>query len=176
MPAPLSIPRTALALLFLLLASTATPAGASSASLTPWTAATAPPLALDDLSGVLRDLGREPGRVVLVHFFATWCEPCIPELAALDRFRIRADGQALTILAVSVGEGAPRLRRFFAERPAGFPVLLDGDRTAARAWQVETLPATFILDDRLGPRLAAQGDVDWDRVEPAALVAQVRAR
>ena len=41
------------------------------------------------------------GRPVLVHFFATWCEPCIEELGALDR--LAATGR-VAVLAVDVGE------------------------------------------------------------------------
>ena len=145
------------------------PGSATSDLLAPWVASAPPPLALADLTGVARDLGGEQDRTVLVHFFATWCEPCVPELAALERFRVRTDSMSLTILAVSVGESPARLHRFFADRPVGFPILLDPERVATRDWQVGVLPSTFILAPGLRPRLLAEGDVDWDSIDPAGL-------
>ncbi|MGE4217833.1 MAG: TlpA family protein disulfide reductase [Alphaproteobacteria bacterium] len=169
--------RPAVALIALCLlglpASGALPEPVASTALSPWTADVPPPLGLTDLAGVERDLHSMHGRTVVVHFFATWCEPCIPELAALERFRSRAGGEQLAVVAVGVGEGAVRLRRFFAGRPAAFTVLPDPDRRATRAWRVEVLPATFILDGDLKPRFAAEGDVDWDGLDPAALAALV---
>ena len=166
----------AVGLLALLGSEPATPTHASSPTLAPWTAKAPPPLALTDLSGRGHDLPSIRGGAVVVHFFATWCEPCLPELAALERFRRRAEGKPLAILAVGVGEGAVRLRRFFAANPAGFTVLPDPDRSATRAWRVEVLPATFILDGDLKPRFAAAGDVDWDGIDPAALTALAAGR
>ena len=89
------------------------------------------------------------GRVVLVHFFATWCEPCREELPALRRLVERAVRQPVTVLAISVAEVPMRAcARFIESTPVNFPVLLDQDRAVAKAWDVYTLPTTFVLDPK----------------------------
>lgn len=147
---------------------------AEAAALAPWpddAARTASPvapalaldaLALDTLDGGRIDLAAYRGRVVLVHFFATWCEPCREEMASLARLAIEAAGGDLVVLAVDVGEVDVRVRRFFAAEPVPFPVLLDRDRATARAWGVSGLPTTIVLDRALAPRLVVRRDLDWN--------------
>lgn len=119
-----------------------------------------------------RDVALETGRgrVVLVHFFATWCEPCQDELPALRRFVERAADDPIAVMAISVAEVDLRVRRFLETMPVNFPVLLDRDRAVAKAWNISTLPSTVILDRTLTPRLVAQTDIAWDRIDPRALV------
>ncbi|TDR84556.1 TlpA disulfide reductase family protein [Enterovirga rhinocerotis] len=125
-------------------------------------------LALGALGGGRREAADHRGRVVLVHFFATWCEPCRPELASLDRLNREMGPRGVEILAVSVAEPEMRLRRFFAEQPVSFAILLDQDRAASRAWAIEALPSTVVLDRWGVPRLAVRGDLDWQRAEVRA--------
>jgi peroxiredoxin len=112
-------------------------------------------------------LASHRGRNVVVHFFATWCEPCRDELPALNRLVARADAGRLAVLAISVAEVPIRVRRFLGEIPVNFPVLLDQDRAVAKAWGVDSLPATFILDTGLKPRLAVMREYDWDGLDLA---------
>lgn len=125
-----------------------------------------PALVLDRLGGGRLAAADFAGRVVLVHFFATWCEPCRPELASLDRLRAEAPG--IEVAAVSVAEVERRLDRFFAENPVRFPILLDRDRAASRAWAIDALPSTVVLDRAGAPRLAVRGDLDWQRPDVRA--------
>jgi peroxiredoxin len=139
------------------------PARSAQADLKPWTEGPAPGFTLDALSGGRVDLADYRGRVVLVHFFATWCEPCREEIAALQRLTDRMAGKPVTVLAVNVAEVDGRVRRFFESERIKFAVVLDRDRAVTRAWQVFALPTTVVLDRELIPRLIAEGDIDWDR-------------
>lgn len=125
----------------------------------------------------LHDSNNEPialashrGLNVLVHFFATWCEPCRDELPALNRLAARAGDRKLAVLAISVAEVPVRVRRFLGEMSVNFPVLLDQDRAVAKAWGVDSLPATFILDTDLKPRLAVMREYDWDNLDIASVL------
>lgn len=144
----------------LLLVAAITPA--SSAGLDRWTGGAKPSLELDSLDHGKIALTAYEGRAVLVHFFATWCEPCVAEMASLERLALRRRSEALSILAIDVGEIDARVRSFINKNPVSFPTLLDRDRAATKAWQVKALPSSFILDSNLVPVLFVERDVDWD--------------
>lgn len=134
--------------------------GLAAGELAPWPDPAAPALVLDRLDGEAVDLDRFRDRPVIVHFFATWCAPCIEEMASLDGLAARLQGKA-AVLAVDVGEVDARVRSFFRPRPVSFPILLDRDRAAMKRWRVEGLPASFVLDRGLRPALLAAGPLDW---------------
>ena len=118
---------------------------------------------LPSLDGPTHELARLRGRIVLVHFFATWCEPCRLEMASLRQLQSRLDGRPFAIVPISVAEADGAVRRFFAGDLLPFAILLDRDRSVARAWNIHTLPSTVVLDRSLKSRFIAEGDVDWER-------------
>jgi peroxiredoxin len=130
-----------------------------------------PLFALPSLDGPMQELARLRGRVVLLHFFATWCEPCRAEMASLRQLQSRLDGRPLAIVTISVAEADGAVRRFFAGAPLPFAILLDRDRAVARAWNIHTLPSTIVLDRGLQPRFIAEGDVDWARSDVTNILA-----
>ncbi|WP_373852197.1 TlpA disulfide reductase family protein [Bradyrhizobium sp.] len=119
------------------------------------------------------DLRSLHGRIVIVHFFATWCEPCREELPALQRLAARLNPQSVEIVAISVAEVELRVRRFLEAMPVSFPVLLDQDRAVAKAWNISTLPSTIIIDSDLRPRLMVEHDISWDRLDPKQIVEMI---
>lgn len=141
----------------------------------PWTAGSPPAFTLSSAGGGDVALRAQRHGAVLVHFFATWCEPCREELPALARLAARG-ASALRIFAISVAEPDRRVEHFVESTPVSFPVLLDRDRAVAKAWKVATLPTTFVLDAKLTPRLVAEGDYAWDKVDPAKLIDALSAR
>lgn len=126
-----------------------------------------PAFTLEDIDRVATALNDLHGRPVIVHFFATWCEPCRVELPALQRLAERAG--TLRVLTISVAEPEARVRTFLDKMPLQFPVLLDRDRSVARSWKVSALPTTYILDASLQPRLFVESDYPWDEVDVPAL-------
>jgi thiol-disulfide isomerase/thioredoxin len=139
----------------------------TTAPLQDWKDGPKPNIALTDAAHARWDLASLKGRVVLVHFWATWCEPCIPELTALNQLAEQYGDRPVTVLAVNVGDVDARVRRFLDKLPVTFPVVLDRDKSVTKAWDVDALPTTFVLDDALKPKLHAVGEVDWASPETA---------
>lgn len=132
----------------------------------PWPAdRSVPPLALPALEGGVRRLADWRGRVVVLNFWASWCEPCVSEMPALLRLAESRADQGLAVLAVNHQEGEAKVRSFldlvFGEIPQALPVLMDRDGAAVKAWTPRVLPTTVIVD-RLGrPRWSVIGEFDW---------------
>lgn len=145
-------------------------------SLSPWTAAAAPPLDLETLAGAKASVASVRDGTVVVHFFATWCAPCEEELRELNLLAQTPRATILTIFAVSVGEPRARVERYFNAAPVAFPVLLDPGKTAMRAWGVDVLPSTFILSPGLCPAFKSGGVVTWTAKPVLAALQTASAR
>ena len=146
-------------LLGVLLCCCATLAGAQ--QLRAWTGGATPALSLPDLAGRAHALGDYRGKVVLINFWATWCEPCRAEMPSIGKLRASLAGQPFEVLAVNVGESESRIRRFLEQVPLDFPVLLDRDNAAAKAWRARILPVSFLVGADGRVRYLVIGEFDW---------------
>lgn len=152
--------RAATAVLFCFAAIGSAPA--SDAELKPWTGAPqAPAIVLPAPDGTTLALEKWRGRVVLVNFWASWCEPCVEEMPAMQLLRERFDRSRFEILAVNFREHPQRIESFMKRMDIDFPVVRDDDGSVARNWGVRVFPSSFIVDATGRIRLAAIGPVDW---------------
>ena len=63
-----------------------------------------PALALKDLQGTARSLKEWRGKVLVVHFWATWCEPCVAEMPTLMRLKDELRNEPFEVVTVNLGE------------------------------------------------------------------------
>ena len=142
---------------------------AGAQELRPWSGGATPPLVLQDLDGRPHRLEDYRGKVVLINFWATWCEPCRAEMPSLNKLRAALAGRPFAVLAVNLAEPEARIRRFMEQVPLDFPVLLDRDTAAAKAWKARILPASFLVGPDGRIRYSVLGEIDWtqDRVREA---------
>jgi cytochrome c biogenesis protein CcmG/thiol:disulfide interchange protein DsbE len=96
------------------------------------------------LDGSHFDLAAERGRVVVVNFFATWCENCRAELPLLQRLYAQRHGDGLDVVTVDFNDTGDA-RAFLAPYGVGFPALLDPSSQVGHAYQVSALPVTFFV-------------------------------
>jgi len=144
-----------------ILAALACAAAAGAAELKAWTGGATPPLVLQDLHGRTHRLADYRGKVVLVNFWATWCEPCRDEMPSIERLRKSLAGQPFEVLAVNIGEPLGRIERFLERMPLGFPMLLDRDTGVAKAWKARVVPASYLVGPDGRIRYVHYGELDW---------------
>ena len=107
------------------------------------------------------------GPVVLVHFWATWCKPCIKEFPEIAALAERLKGQGVTVLAVSVDrDGATDVVPFLAKNPvlSKMTVVLDPAMSLAKGVGIRIVPTTIL--DRNGVeqrRLIGTGEWNGDQ-------------
>jgi peroxiredoxin len=107
-----------------------------------WIGRAAPDFTLPALDGRpvrLSDLG---GKVVLLAFWATWCEPCRYEAPMFERLAKEFDG--LDVWGVT-NDSAEKAAEWLTRHAAHLPTLLDRRREAQRAYGVERIPVTVVI-------------------------------
>jgi thiol-disulfide isomerase/thioredoxin len=141
--------------------------------------APAPQIALPVVGGGTSDLSSERGKVVLVNFWATWCEPCKSEMPGLQQLADELGNQPFRLYSVDLQEDAAQIQSFEQQYALNLYAVIDEDGNATRAYGVRALPSTFLVDkqgvlrlQRLGPLTSGGAETTWS--EPW-LADQVRA-
>src|SRR5574337_1276974 len=127
----------------------------------------APEFRLQAQDGRLVSLSEFRGKVVMVHFWATWCPPCVEEIPTIEKLYRDFPGTDFEILAVSVDEnGAGAVSSFTQRNNLRLPVLLDPDRATAGSYGTFKFPETYIVDRSGVVKFKVIGPHDWN--DPAA--------
>ncbi len=113
--------------------------------------------------GTARSLADYAGKGVVFNMWATWCAPCVAEMATLDDLARKVSNSGITVLALSSDRGgAPVVDRFYHERGIRtLAVLLDPRGEASRAIGVRGIPTTLLIDRDGQERGRVEGAVDW---------------
>lgn len=151
------------------LAAAASTAGAE-ADIKAWSGKATPRLVTQDLAGNPVDLKAFEGRIVVVNFWATWCEPCLEELPALMRLKEKLAGRPFELLTVNFGEFPSKITKYLERAKVSPPVALDTQKDLAREWNVGGLPMTFVVDAKGRVRYWVFGERAWDQGESLKLV------
>ena len=129
-----------------------------------------PPLQLPNLSGQEVDLRQYRGRVVLVNFWASWCNPCVKEIPSLARLGSHFAGKSFDILTVNIGESTERVEHFLDPFDKNFKVLLDEDGEAVREWRVYAFPSNYLIDRHGQIQYSYRGALEWDSPEVVKII------
>lgn len=106
----------------------------------------APPLRVPQLGGGEIDLANLRGTPIWLNFMATWCPPCQDEFPLLNSFAIRYADTGLVVIAVDVREDVGTVNAFAQAFNVRFPMGLDEDGAAQRAWGAWALPVHYWID------------------------------
>lgn len=106
----------------------------------------APEIALPDKSGKTVKLSDFRGQVVMVNFWASWCQPCRTEMPLIEKIYQRYKKLGVTVLGVNVDEDPKKGMKMLKETPVSFPVVYDSKNTVIEKYKVQAMPSTYMVD------------------------------
>ena len=119
----------------------------------------APELSLQNVQGETEALTDYLGQVVLVNNWATWCPPCKAEMPTLVAYHNEHNVDGFSVIAVEAGEPLETVSPFVKSFEMTFPVWLDPNGAALRAFGNGTLPNSYVIDRSGTVRYAWTGEI-----------------
>lgn len=130
------------------------------------------PVAFNDVEGKAVDFSQYKGKVIMVNMWATWCPPCVRELPAIQRLANKFDTDKFALLPISIDAGGKEQVEPFLEslKLTQFNSYYDATQNLSRVFPLDTIPATFILDQQGQLVAFVRSYVDWDDPKAVALL------
>ncbi|MDE3109675.1 MAG: TlpA family protein disulfide reductase [Acidobacteriota bacterium] len=100
-------------------------------------------LTIDGRPSRLSDL---QGKVVLLNFWASWCQPCVDEAASLDALQKKIAPLGGTILGISVDDDPAAYENFLGTYNVDFPTFRDPSQRIPLSYGTTMYPETFVID------------------------------
>lgn len=130
------------------------------------------PVAFNDVDGKAIDFSHYKGKVIMVNMWATWCPPCVRELPAIERLAAKFKSEDFALLPISIdAEGKQQVQSFLNSLGmTEFNSYYDPEQNLGQVFPLDTIPATFILDQN-GQLIAfVRSFVDWDDTKAISLI------
>jgi peroxiredoxin len=125
-----------------------------------------PPATLTDLKGTeVRIPSDFRGKVLLIHFFATWCTYCPKEIAALESLYGKYGDKGLVPCSIDVGESKEKVASFAGSQRISYTLLLDPSSSVAKQYGVTGIPTTYVLDRTGIVRFRIIGEITLEGLE-----------
>lgn len=108
----------------------------------------APNFVLTDLNGKKHQLSDYKGHGVLLNFWGTWCPPCKKEMPALNEAYKVFEDKGVQVISINIAQSDFEVRDFVSSYGLDFPMTIDQTKSVMRAYNVDQLPATFLIDSK----------------------------
>jgi thiol-disulfide isomerase/thioredoxin len=115
---------------------------------------------LNDDSGRLQPIEQWRGKILVVNFWATWCQPCREEMPSFSRLQTKYADRSVQFIGIAL-DSASRVAAFRASLPISYPLLIAENEGSALTQQMGNsrlaLPYTLVIEKNGGVRLTRLG-------------------
>lgn len=125
----------------------------------------APDVVLTDLQGNPVSFADYRGKVVLYNAWATWCPPCKAEMPVLQTYYEKHKDQGFVVIAIEDGQPLAEVTAFVNAYKLTFPVWPDLEWRATKAWGIQALPTSYVIDRQGIARLTWSGEATLSMLE-----------
>ena len=109
------------------------------------------------------------GKVTVIDFWSSYCEPCLESMPHLEQLWRRAGGDQLAVIGVNLDEDPYQTRDTLKEMGITFPQIIDDGHILSGIYRVTAIPAAFVYDKNGTLRFVAlSDDYDHGRISSAA--------
>lgn len=100
------------------------------------------------------------GRVLVLHFWASWCGPCIEEAPALNDFTRKVAGSGVVVVGLSIDSKEEAYKRFIQKYQVAFQTARDPDSNISASYGTFKVPETYIIDrsGKVVQKIIAEGN------------------
>lgn len=133
----------------------------------------APDFSFLDSEGAPHRLTEFRGNVVLVNFWASWCDPCMQEMPDLQALEKKMGEKKFKLLAVNVDETVEQTKGKLplAQMPEG--LFFNAKDSELAPYKVKTIPVSFLIDSEGIVRKAVAGTEDWGGAKSVNEISQL---
>jgi peroxiredoxin len=127
-----------------------------------------PNVKLSDLDGNNVELNKYLGKApILISFWATWCKPCQEELDEYQKLYNKYKSKGFQMLGISIDNEmtVSKVKPYIKSRNYNFTVLLDNNSEAAKEFNVQDVPNTFLVDNKGNIVFSRHGYIKGDELK-----------
>jgi len=108
----------------------------------------APNFTLKSLRGENIKLSEHRGEVIMLSFWATWCDKCKQNFPVLNEIYLKYRDQGLTVLSINTEteKDFEKVQKWLKGKKVAYPILLDADHLVSDKYEVSDMPSTYLLD------------------------------
>ena len=107
----------------------------------------APAFSLKTIDGTDFNLADSTGKIVYLDFWASWCGPCKLSFPDMSKIHKEFSDEGVVVVAVSVDTDVKKAAKFIGRYPIDFIVLSDETGEVAAAYDLPTMPTTYLIDE-----------------------------
>ena len=87
------------------------------------------------------------GKVLVLNFWASWCQPCVQEIPSLSQFQRQFAEKGVVVVAVSVDKNDQKYKSFLKRIPVSFETVRDAEADVSTQYGTFVYPETYIIKD-----------------------------
>lgn len=110
------------------------------------------------------------GKVVVLHFWASWCPPCVQEMPRMEKLAKSLEDSNFIVIPLSLDRDKAAIQVFNDEHQMDMPLWLDSGSRAMNTLKLRGLPSTMIIDHKGQVVAIREGAVDWVSGEVRSLL------
>jgi thiol-disulfide isomerase/thioredoxin len=106
----------------------------------------APSFEIKMVSGTSVTPATAKGRVLIIHFWATWCAPCREEMPEIEKFYQKYYAKGVDVVAISLDDKSDKETVKTVMKSFSFPAAMEYDIDMHRFGRIWRVPVTFVID------------------------------
>lgn len=128
---------------------------------------------LQDIDGENFELINTKGHWVFLHFWASWCGPCIEEMPTIQILADNLQGEKFQIVMINTAEDEDAVFTFLGDLNIELNSLMDVDGQVTEVWKPRGLPTTFLINPEGEVKYQAIGGREWNKPEYVKFLKQL---